>query len=66
MSNGILAKQFCNKDFPVQVMKTRAGFYIGTCDEEGMPCSRESGYYPTQAAAQSALDGGSWTQRTQP
>lgn len=40
---------------PLRVLKSAAGYYIGTADEEG-PVSRISGYWPEQSAAQSALD----------
>ena len=52
---------------PFKVMQSAAGFYIGTSEWDNdfkcdMPYSRESGYYPTQEAAQQALDTGdvSW------
>ena len=38
--------------FPLAVLKSRAGYYIGTCDDEGLPYSRESAEYwqrPDQA-----------------
>ena len=51
---------------PLQVLGSRAGFYIGTADEEG-PCSRESvEYWENRALAQSALANRRWTQRYEP
>jgi len=50
---------------PLQVLKSAAGFYIGTADEMG-PMSRDSvEYWPTEDQAQTALDAGrdAWTQR---
>ena len=45
------------------VMKSGAGYYIGTC-EDGSPYSRESAeYYRSSADAQLALDSNSFTQR---
>lgn len=41
---------------PLQVLKSAAGYYIGYLDTDGCPYSRESGYFPTQEAAQAALD----------
>ena len=63
---GVLAYEYCNKALPVQVMRSQAGFYIGTSDEEG-PCSRESvEYYPRCELAEQALKDGSWTQKEHP
>lgn len=63
---GHLAFEFCGKRLPLQVMSSAAGHYLGTCNEEG-PCSRESvEYWPSQAAAQSALDSGTWSQKPYP
>jgi len=63
---GQLAREFCNKRLPLAVLKSNAGFYIGTLDEEG-PCSRESvEYFPTQALAIKALESGNWTQKSYP
>ena len=51
---------------PLQVCSSRAGFYLGTYDDEG-PCSRESvQYWPTKALAEQALATGMWTQRLAP
>jgi hypothetical protein len=48
------------------VLKSTAGYYIGTATEEG-PCSRESlEYWPSDTAAQQALSSGAWTQRDEP
>ncbi len=63
---GCLALQYCNKRLPLTVLKT-CGFYIGTVDTDGMPCSRESTqYWPTQAMAEKALRTGNWTQKQYP
>ncbi|MGR0117841.1 hypothetical protein [Ralstonia pseudosolanacearum] len=63
---GLLAKQWCNKRLPLRVLKSNAGYYIGTADEDG-PCSRESvEYFRTQAKAQQALDDSAWTQKETP
>ena len=65
MSNqqyGRLAQEFCQLNLPLQVLKSAAGFYIGTQDDEG-PVSRESDYYTTHEAAQQALATGNWVQR---
>ncbi len=37
--------EVAGKCFPLQVLKSRAGYYIGTCDEDGLPYSRESVEY---------------------
>lgn len=63
---GELAFEICGKRLPLQVLSSAAGFYLGTSDEMG-PCSRESvEYWPTEVAAQGALDNGSWTQKLYP
>ncbi len=50
-----------------KVMRSAAGFYIGTCDEDGLPFSRESTeYFPSQDQAEKALETGAWTQRLTP
>ncbi len=54
---------------PLRVLKSAAGFYLGTADEEG-PVSRESvEYWPIERLAQLALEGSegeTWTQREHP
>ncbi len=46
----------CGETLPFKVCQSAAGFYIGTfCDNCG-PYSRESGYFPTREAAQTALN----------
>jgi len=46
----------CIKGYEIRVLKSAAGFYIGTTEEEGFPMCRISGYYPTEEAAQTALN----------
>lgn len=67
---GYLAKAYCKVELPLQVLKSAAGFYIGTfSDEDGPdgplgPMTRESDrYWPTREAAQEALDTGDWPQK---
>jgi hypothetical protein len=63
---GRLAREFCGKRLPLAVLKSNAGFYIGTFDDEG-PCSRESvEYFPTVEVAEKALESANWTQRLEP
>jgi hypothetical protein len=63
---GKLALECCNKILPLEVLKSNAGFYIGTVDIEG-PCSRESvQYFQTQEQAEAALETGKWTQKMYP
>ena len=55
------------KVFPLQVCKSRAGYFIGTHDEDGLPYSRESAeYWPNSEQAQAPLVHGRWTQRREP
>jgi hypothetical protein len=62
----------CRIELFARVLKTPAGYYIGTqCDNPdgeipGMGCgphSRWSDYYPNEEDAQSALDAGCWIPR---
>jgi len=63
---GKLALEELDLQLPLEVLKSCAGFYIGTCSEELGPVSRESAeYFKTQDEANTALATGSWTQRQQ-
>lgn len=63
---GVLAREYCNVNLELKVLRSAAGWYIGTADEDG-PCSREShGYFETKQQAEFALDTGEWTQRDTP
>jgi len=64
---GHLANLYCHKALPLQVLRSTAGYYIGTSDEDGLPVSRESmQYWPTQADATEAFRTGAWSQRMYP
>ncbi|CAJ2794328.1 Uncharacterised protein [Burkholderia pseudomallei] len=63
---GALAWRYTGKRLPLQVLRSVAGYYIGTADDEG-PISRESvEYFPTRDLAERALVAGCWTQRFVP
>lgn len=65
MKYGELASDF-GYHLPLKVLKSGAGYYIGTSDR-GSPVSRESAeYYRTEAEAQYALDNNTFTQRDHP
>jgi hypothetical protein len=65
-SFGKLAKRYCDKELRNQVLRSAAGYYIGTADEEGY-CSRESvQYFRKESDAEAALANGNWTQRLTP
>ncbi|WP_176432233.1 MULTISPECIES: hypothetical protein [unclassified Vibrio] len=65
MKYGKLA-QDCGERLPLEVMRSAAGYYIGT-SEDGMPFSRESvEYFDNQSKAEEALETGNWTQRMTP
>lgn len=50
---------------PIKVLKSAAGYYIGTTDDEGMPnCRLSIDYYNTEKEAQEALDSRSYMERT--
>ncbi len=64
---GQLARDWCHKRLPLQILHSNAGFYIGTADPESGPCSRESvEYFSTESDALAALDTGNWTQKEAP
>ena len=63
---GLLAAQ-CGQRLPLQVCRSRAGFYVGIKDADGAPCSRESvEYWPKRDQAASALKAGKFTQKQEP
>lgn len=63
---GQLAWKFCKVNLKLEVLKSNAGFYIGTA-RDGMPCSRESlEYFSTFEQATTALTSGNWTQKEAP
>ena len=60
---GKLAMSICGLRLPVRVMRSAAGYYLGTQSDLG-PVSRESvEYWPTESQAASALSNGEWSQR---
>ncbi|EAA2983492.1 hypothetical protein DNY73_18355 [Salmonella enterica subsp. diarizonae] len=65
VSTGMLAAEFAGLSLPLQVLRSGAGFYIGTANEMG-PVSRESvEYFATAELAERALEQGTWSQREQ-
>lgn len=67
MPYGKLAHAYVGVKLPLTVLRSGAGFYIGTRDEDGGPVSRESKeYFQSPELAQQALDHGTWTQREHP
>jgi hypothetical protein len=63
---GQLARQFGGKNYPLRVLHSQAGYYIGTTDVEGMPFSRESEYFPSLERAERALASHTFIQRKHP
>lgn len=65
-ANGKFGRLATEAGYPLselQVLKSRAGFYIGTIDPVTGPISRESSEYFTSInAASAALESGNWTQ----
>jgi hypothetical protein len=54
------------KYLPLNVLRSAAGYYIGTADECG-PVSRESvEYFRSEKSATEALKTGGWKQRLNP
>lgn len=61
---GLLAGTFAGQMLPLKVLRSAAGWYLGTVAPSGEPFSRESeGYYGTANEAERALVGGNWDQR---
>jgi hypothetical protein len=53
--------------FPLEVCQSRAGFYLGTRDQDSAPFTRESAeYWARLGAAEEAWRRGAWTQRLAP
>ena len=64
---GYLAVKYCGLCLPLRVLRSGAGYYIGTGSDELGPVSRESEeYFPNQSAADAALATGNWTQKHTP
>lgn len=64
---GALAMAYCKMRLPLQVCRSGAGFYIGTCSETEGPISRESNeHWETEAGAEDALRTGEWSQKPNP
>lgn len=67
---GYLAEKFGGVAYPLEVLSSAAGFYLGTFDESGEPYSRESvEYWSTHEQAEAALNStvaNAWTQRCTP
>nr|WP_230971734.1 hypothetical protein [Nitrogeniibacter aestuarii] len=65
-ATGLLARTCCKLHLPLCILKSGAGYYVGTANDCG-PVSRESQeYWPSQANAAKALEDGTWTQRQEP
>ena len=63
---GQLARRWAQKLLPLQVLQSAAGYYVGTCDEDG-PVSRESNeYFKNRETAEQALADGNWSQKAEP
>lgn len=59
---GLLATQ-AGFQLRITVLESRAGFYIGTSDDDG-PCTRESmEYWPSRDLALAALEAEDWSQK---
>ena len=64
---GYLAVKYCGLSLPLRVLRSGAGYYIGTGSDALGPVSRESEeYFPNQSAADAALATGNWTQKHTP
>lgn len=64
---GVLALECLMLRLPTRVLKSTAGYYIGTSSDDHGPVSRESvEYFRTHEAAARALASGNWTQRMNP
>jgi hypothetical protein len=64
---GYLTYAGCARRAELQVLKSQAGWYIGTVTEDGLPCARESReYWPSEELAFDALANDTWTQKNWP
>jgi hypothetical protein len=63
---GRLAATFGKRRLPLAIYESRAGFYLGTRDDDGLPFSRESQYSKTRKEAERALMKRDWVQRLKP
>lgn len=55
----------CTRNHTIQALKSAAGWYVGTIDEDGFPyCRISTEYYKSQQECQMAIDNGSYMQRT--
>ncbi|WJV63465.1 hypothetical protein PCO86_05305 [Pectobacteriaceae bacterium CE70] len=64
MQYGELALACCGKKMSLEVMKSRAGYYLGTSENTAL-FSRESvEYWRARGEAEDALRKGNWTQLT--
>ncbi len=62
-THGLLAARY-GYVAKLQVLKSAAGYYIGTADENGAPISRESEcYWGNTEDAENALASQAWPQR---
>jgi len=62
---GYLAHKWGHVVAPLAILRSRAGWFLGTEGEFG-PGSRESDYFSSPAAAEEALNSGCWAQRPNP
>jgi hypothetical protein len=54
----------CVKNCEIKVLRSNAGYYIGTLDEDGFPnCRLSEEYFNTPEEAKAALDTKSFTER---
>ncbi|MDH0214525.1 hypothetical protein B2J73_18105 [Stutzerimonas stutzeri] len=58
---GLNAYRTTGQLLKLDILQSKAGWYIGTIDHDG-PVSRESGYYKTPQAAYDAMRAGNWEQ----
>lgn len=65
-NKGVLASQCGYTHLELSVLRSQAGWYIGTEDEDCCPISRESQYFATEEAARSSLVAEDWIQRLTP
>ena len=61
------AKRILGEEHELHVLKSAAGYYIGTASSEAGPISRDSQeYFPTATSAALALEQGTFTVRVSP
>ena len=61
-----LCAKILESDRRLKAYQSGGRWYLGVINEDGSPYSRDSQYFPSEEAAQEALDNRQWEQRLDP